>query len=73
MKSYYPYNINQPIITQKEFKEFVPITHIKCSRQKEALQTGSVVMRIEFETDSPTSSDITAYCLILHEKHFTYN
>ncbi|KAJ8926790.1 hypothetical protein NQ314_020809 [Rhamnusium bicolor] len=56
-----------------EFKTYAPITHIDYSRQKETLQTGSIIMRIEFETEQPTSTETTAYCLILHEKHFTYN
>ncbi|KAJ8931854.1 hypothetical protein NQ314_015196 [Rhamnusium bicolor] len=72
-ESYYRQKINQPIFNPLEFKELAPITHIDCSRQKEIIQAGSVVMRIEFETDTATTTDITAYCLILHEKHFTYN
>lgn len=72
-ESYYYNKLNQPIFNPKEFKDYAPIAHIDCSRQKEAIQTGSVVMRIEFETDTATTSDITAYCLILHEKRFTYN
>lgn len=72
-ESYYPHKINQPIFNPNEFKDIAPIAHIDCSRQKEALQTGSVIMRIEFETGTPTTPDINAYCLILHEKHYTYN
>ncbi|KAJ8933007.1 hypothetical protein NQ318_003672, partial [Aromia moschata] len=41
--------------------------------KKDSLQTGSVVLRIEFETDVATTTDISAYCLVLHEKLFIYN
>lgn len=72
-ETYYVNKINHPIFSPEEFKKFAPLVHIDCSRQKESIQTGSVVMRIEFELDSNPVSDTTAYCLILHEKHFTYN
>ncbi|KAJ8983454.1 hypothetical protein NQ317_013329 [Molorchus minor] len=72
-ESYYPYKIKQPIFTPMEFNTIAPIAHIDCSHQKEMIQTGSVVVRVEFETGIPTIPDTTALCLILHEKHFTYN
>ncbi|KAJ8966950.1 hypothetical protein NQ317_006780 [Molorchus minor] len=72
-ESYYPYKIKQPIFTPMEFNTIAPIAHIDCSHQKEVIQTGSVVVRVEFETGIPTIPDTTALCLILHEKHFTYN
>lgn len=72
-ESYYSYKINNPIFNPKDYKEYAPIIHIDCSRQKETIQSGSVVIRIEFETGTPTSKNMTAYCLILHEKYFTYN
>ncbi|XP_072376606.1 uncharacterized protein [Diabrotica undecimpunctata] len=72
-ESYYHMTLNQPIFNPIDFKTIAPLIHIDCSRQKEVIQSGSVVLRIEFETDEPTTSDISAYCLILHEKEFTYN
>lgn len=72
-EAYYVSKINHPIFSPEEFKKFAPLIHIDCSRQKESVQTGSVVMRIEFELDSNAVPDTTAFCLILHEKHFTYN
>ncbi|KAJ8941523.1 hypothetical protein NQ314_010377 [Rhamnusium bicolor] len=70
--SYYEIG-NEPIFTPKEFKSISPITHIDCSRQKETIQSGSVVMRIEFETSENIPNDTTAYCLILHDRLFRYN
>ncbi|XP_050516669.1 uncharacterized protein LOC126891535 [Diabrotica virgifera virgifera] len=72
-ESYYHMTLNQPIFNPNDFQTIAPLVHIDCSRQKEVVQVGSVVLRIEFETDEPTTSDISAYCLILHEKEFTYN
>lgn len=72
-ESYYGNKTNQPIFTPLEFEDYAPIVHIDCSHQKESIQSGSVVMRIEFETDTATTSDTSAYCLVLHEKQFTYN
>ena len=64
---------NEPIFTPKEFKSISPITHIDCSHQKESIQSGSVVMRIEFETGENIPNNTTAYCLILHDRLFRYN
>ncbi|CAH1099546.1 unnamed protein product [Psylliodes chrysocephalus] len=72
-ESYYDLHMNQPIYNPIEFKNNAPLVHIDCSRQKEVLQSGSIVLRIEFETDEPTTSETSAFCLILHEKEFTYN
>lgn len=63
----------EPIFTPKEFKSISPIAHIDCSRQKETIQSGSVVMRIEFETSENVPSETSAYCLILHDRLFRYN
>ncbi|KAJ8946238.1 hypothetical protein NQ314_008937 [Rhamnusium bicolor] len=62
-ESYYSHKNNQPIFSPTEFKRHAPISHIDYSRQKEALQTESIVMRIEFETEQSTSTETTAYCL----------
>ncbi|KAJ8933441.1 hypothetical protein NQ314_013998 [Rhamnusium bicolor] len=52
-ESYYLHKTTQPICNLMEFKSHAPLTHIDCSRQKETLQTGSIVMRIEFERNNP--------------------
>ncbi|XP_050503573.1 uncharacterized protein LOC126882641 [Diabrotica virgifera virgifera] len=72
-ESYYHIHPSQPIYTPLEFKENSPLVHIDCCRQKEVLQSGSVVLRIEFETSKSTGNNTSAYCLILHEKEFWYN
>lgn len=64
---------NEPLLSPKEFKTNSPVAHIDCSRQKESIQTGSVVLRIEFETSENIPKDTSAYCLILHDRIFYYN
>lgn len=71
-ESYYG-KINEPIFSPTNFKAIAPLTHIDCSHQKETLQAGSVVMRIEFETNSNIKKDTSVFCVILHDKLFSYN
>uniref|UniRef100_V5I871 Double jelly roll-like domain-containing protein n=1 Tax=Anoplophora glabripennis TaxID=217634 RepID=V5I871_ANOGL len=70
--SYYE-TTKEPVYTPDEFSSICPIVHIDCSRQKETVQSGSVAMRIEFETSENVDKDTTAYCLILHDRLFRYN
>ncbi|KAJ8914168.1 hypothetical protein NQ315_016247 [Exocentrus adspersus] len=64
---------NEPIFTPKQFKDIAPIVYIDCSRQKEAIQSGAVVLRIELETKDNVPKDTTTYCLVLHDKLYSYN
>ena len=71
-KSYYCRN-PEPIFSPKEFKENAPITYIDCSHQKDSIEAGPVVIRAKFEFDEDLQEDLTAYCLVLHDKIFSYN
>ncbi|XP_031332746.1 uncharacterized protein LOC116178361 [Photinus pyralis] len=64
---------NRPVLNRKEFKEIAPLIVVDCSNQKEGLNSKSVVLRIEFETNANIPKDTIAYCLILHDRLFTYN
>lgn len=64
---------DEPLFDPYDFKMKAPITYINCSHQKESLQTGPVVMRVEFELNKDLDTNSSAYCLILHDKAFTYN
>jgi hypothetical protein len=63
----------EPIFNPKEFKENAPIVYINCTHQRDMLQAGPVTMRIEFETQEQIPAKTTAYCLIIHDKLFSYN
>lgn len=71
-KSYYGKE-NEPIFSPAEYLEHTPIIVIDCSNQKETLQSSAVEIRIEFETKAATTTTTCAYCLILHDKMFTYS
>ena len=65
--------IPEPIFSPREFAEIIPMSHIDCSHQEESTQSGSVVMRIEFETSEAVPDDTTAYCLTSHDKLFNHS
>lgn len=71
-KSYYGI-APEPIFSPKEFNDYGPITYIDCSRQKEVIETGPIVMRVEFELHEDITDKISAYCLVLHDRIFSYN
>lgn len=71
-KSYYETSV-EPMFTPEEFKENAPITYINCMYQKEAIETGPIVMRVEFETSKDIPDKTSAYCLVLHDRIFAYN
>ncbi|KAJ8917889.1 hypothetical protein NQ315_002581 [Exocentrus adspersus] len=47
--------------------------HTNCSRQNESLKSGSVDIRLEFETHKNVPENTTAFCLILHDRLVHYN
>lgn len=59
-ETYYGTYSNEPMFTPQEFQEIATFIHINCSRQKK-----TVVLRVE---QYSTPNDITAYCVVLHEK-----
>jgi hypothetical protein len=63
----------EPIFTPSEFKEKAPLVYVNCSHQRDQLQSGPVTMRIEFETQDQIPAKTSAYCLIMHDKIFSYN
>ncbi|XP_066157623.1 uncharacterized protein [Euwallacea fornicatus] len=66
-------NTQESIFTPSEFKDKAPLVYINCTHQRDLLQTGPVTMRVEFETAEKMSDKTTAYCLIIHDKIFSYN
>lgn len=64
---------DEPLLSPQKFKEIAPLLVIDCSNQKHALNSKAVVLRIEFETNNNVPAQTTAYCLIIHDRVFTYN
>ena len=64
---------NEPLLSPKNFVKTAPLIAIDCSNQKESLRSRSVALRIEFDTNTEIPPNTTAFCLILHDRLFTYN
>ncbi|KAJ8926363.1 hypothetical protein NQ314_021276 [Rhamnusium bicolor] len=71
-QSYYELQ-NEPIFTPTECKDIAPVTYIDFYHQKESIQSGPIVMRVEFESSENIPKNTSAYCLILHDKLISYN
>lgn len=63
----------QPIFTPHEFSTIAPLAVIDCTYQPELLKSGSVDIRLEFETNANIPENTSAYCLILHDRIIKYN
>ncbi|KAJ8915259.1 hypothetical protein NQ315_014766 [Exocentrus adspersus] len=71
-RSYYEKE-NEPIFTPSDFKKFTPLVVIDCSHQNESLKSGSVEIRLEFETNKDISPNTSCYALIIHDRLVKYN
>lgn len=68
------YNANpQPLLDKKQFKDFAPLVVVDCSKQNESLRSAPVDIRLEFEAASDFAESTSAYCLIIHDRAFTYD
>jgi len=63
---------DRPLIGTKEFIKDYFMVVIDCSKQNETLKTGSVDVRLEWETRLNVPDKTTAYCLLLHDRVVTY-
>lgn len=72
-ESYYYKQNGEPILSPDDFVKLVPLFIIDCSQQNESLKSGSVDIRLEFETNKNVLSNTTAYCLIIHDRIVQYN
>jgi hypothetical protein len=45
----------------------LPLIAIDCSYQNEALKSGAVDVRIEFEAEENFPADMSAYCVMIHD------
>lgn len=63
----------RPLLTKDMFKNHAPMVVIDCSKQNESIKSAPVDIRLEFETSEDFPDNTSAYCLIIHDKAFTYN
>ncbi|XP_011173815.1 uncharacterized protein LOC105205980 [Solenopsis invicta] len=71
-KVYYGCN-REPLLSFVEFLHNGPLVVIDCSRQNESVKSATVDVRIEFEYKENIPENITAYCLIIHDRVVQYN
>jgi hypothetical protein len=63
----------RPLLGKDAFEKYAPIVVIDCSKQNESIRAAPVDIRLEFEVDKDFPANTSAYCLIIHDKSFTYN
>ncbi|XP_054260673.1 uncharacterized protein LOC129000130 [Macrosteles quadrilineatus] len=67
------YNVpSQPLLDVKNFISYAPLIVIDCSKQNESLRSAPVDIRLEFEASEAFPPGTAAYCLIIHDKSFSY-
>lgn len=71
-QSYYERQ-SEPVFSPSEFIKNGPLFVIDCMFQSETLKSGTVDIRLEFETSANVPSNTAAYCLILHDRIIKYN
>ncbi|KAF0714129.1 Uncharacterized protein FWK35_00024390 [Aphis craccivora] len=72
-KSYYGRDNVTPLLTRMDFKKLSPIVAVDMSRQNDNVNTSTVDLRIEIDTEEAFPVSTSAYCLILHDQIITYN
>ena len=70
--SYYN-KVSQPMLKKDDFKQYMPLIVIDCSKQDESLKNAPVDIRLEFEARENFPANTAAYCLILHDRIVQYN
>lgn len=72
-QSYYYKTVGQPCLPLDKFIEIAPLVVIDCCYQMDTLKSGTVDIRLEFETNKNIPAETCAYLLILHDKKIKYN
>jgi len=72
-KTYLGYEYLEPSLTVSNFLRHGPFVILDASRQIESIKTGTVDVRLEFETKENVPANTTAYCLIIHDRVIQYN
>lgn len=63
----------RPLLGKDIFEKYAPVVVIDCSKQNESIRAAPVDIRLEFEVGKDFPTNTAAYCLIIHDKSFTYN
>lgn len=71
-ESYYQ-STPRPLLSRDVFVKYAPIVVIDCSKQNETIKSAPVDIRLELEASKDFPDNTSAYCLIIHDRSFTYN
>lgn len=71
--SYYNRIRNEPIVSTEKYPSDYPFIVIDCSRQSEILNSGSVDVRLDFQTNADIPDNTSLYCIIIHDRILKYN
>lgn len=63
----------QPLLSREVFEKHAAMVVIDCSKQNETIRSAPVDIRLEFEASENFPANTTAYCLIIHDKSFSYD
>jgi len=66
-------NTSNQVLLSRLFLHFGPFVIIDCARQIESVKNAIVDVRLEFECKENVPMNITAYCLIIHDRVVQYN
>ncbi|KAL6419034.1 hypothetical protein ACFW04_014102 [Cataglyphis niger] len=72
-KNYYGYEYLEPSLTFTQFLRNGPFVIIDCSRQNKSVKSATVDIRLKFKCKENVPMNITAYCLIIHDRVIQYN
>ena len=70
--SYYPNTDPSPSLSRSDFGQ-TPLIVLDCSKQSDAIKTGSIDVRLEFESNVNFPASTAAYCLIVHNRAVEYS
>ncbi|KYN21207.1 hypothetical protein ALC57_06424, partial [Trachymyrmex cornetzi] len=70
---YYGNDCFETLLKVLSFTEEGPFVVIDCSRQNESVKGATVDVRTEFGSKKNVPANITAYCLIIHDRVVQYN
>lgn len=63
----------RPLFDRTQFEQYAPLVVVDCSKQNESLQSAPVDIRLEFEASEEFPEHSIGYCLIIHDRKFTYS
>ena len=71
-QSYYG-KANEPYLSKVQLKNTATLMYIDCSKQNDALKTGAVDVKLEFEAKVNFPDKTAAYCLIINDRILEYS